>query len=377
MAGFIPLSVPNLKGNEQKYVADAISNEWVSYSGSYVGEFEERFAAYAKTDKAAACQSGTAALHLALVSCGIGPGSIVVAPALTFVATANPVSYVGASPVFMDCDDSLCMDMEKLEAYFSEECVFKGGSLVDKSLGLPVKAVLVTHVFGNCADMEGLVHIAGKYGVAVIEDAAEAVGSFYVSGKYAGKMLGTIGDVGAYSFNGNKIITTGGGGMLVSGDKGKLARMKHLSTQAKTDEVYFVHDEVGYNYRMTNLQAALGVAQLEQLEAFVAAKKENYFYYAELGIPLLPFSGKIRPNYWFYSYESDDRDGLVKRLAAAGIQSRPIWKLMNLLPMYRNCRAYRIEKAHAYYGKVVNVPCSSNLSKTDVERVAKEILRNL
>jgi len=373
MSKFIPLSVPNLKGNELKYVTDAIEKEWVSTGGSYINEFEKQFATYTKTDSAVACQSGTAALHLSLISCGIGNGDVVIAPTLTFIAAVNPISYVGAEPMFMDCDDSLNMDMDKLEQYLSEECSFVDDILYDKSLNKPVKAVLVVHVFGNNADMEKLMPLAEKYNLTVIEDATEAVGTFYTSGKYDGKMLGTIGNMGAYSFNGNKIITTGGGGMIVANDKSKLARTKHLSTQAKVDEVYFDHDEIGYNYRMTNLQAALGVAQLEQLEGFIEAKRSNYFYYLEYGISLLPFNSNIRPNYWFYSYESNDRDGLIKRLAENNIQARPIWKLIHTLPMYRNFKAYRINKALDFYAKIVNIPCSLNLKKTEVEQVAKEI----
>jgi len=373
MDKFIPLSVPNLKGNELKYVTDAIEKEWVSTGGSYITEFERQFAAYAKVDEAVACQSGTAALHLSLISCGISNGDIVIAPTLTFIAAVNPISYVGAEPVFMDCDDSLNMDMNKLEQYLSEECDFIDKVLYDKSLNKPVKAVLVVHVFGNNADMEKLMQFAEKYNLIIIEDATEAVGTFYTAGKYEGKMLGTIGDMGAYSFNGNKIITTGGGGMIVSNDTPRLTRAKHLSTQAKTDEIYFDHDEVGYNYRMTNLQAALGVAQLEQLESFIETKRSNYFCYIESGISLLPFNSDIRPNYWFYSYESQDRDGLIKSLAENDIQARPIWKLIHTLPMYERFKAYKIGKAVSFYERVVNLPCSSNIKKNEVEQVAKEI----
>ncbi len=371
MNGSIPLSVPNLGGNEQKYVADAIQKEWVSTGGGYVTEFEKQFAAYAKADGAAACQSGTAALHLALIACGVGMGDLVIAPTMTFIATINPITYVGAQPVFMDCDDSLCLDVNKLDRYLSEECDFTGGALRDKLLGRPVKALIAVHVFGNSGNMERLCLLAEQYGLPVIEDATEAVGTFYASGKYAGKMLGTIGDIGAYSFNGNKIITSGGGGMAVCRDPQKLARIKHLSTQAKYDAVYFIHDAVGYNYRMTNVQAAMGLAQLEQLETFIATKKRNYLYYMECGIPLLPFGNQLRPNYWFYSYKSDDRDGLLGHLAKNNIQARPVWKLAHLQSMYSGCRAYEIEKAISYYKVIVNLPCSSNLKTSDVKRVAE------
>ena len=370
MKRFIPLSVPNLKGNEQRYVADAINSEWVSTGGSYVSRLEDEFAGYSKVSHAVAVQSGTAALHLCMIESGIGVGDLVIAPALTFVAAVNPIRYVGAEPVFMDCDDGLCLDPDKLESYLENECRVSDGVCFDKSQSKPVKAVVVVHVFGNGADMERIMGLAERHNLTVIEDASEAVGTFYTGGKYEGCMAGTIGDFGAYSFNGNKIVTTGGGGMFVSKEAGRAGHARHLSTQAKSDGLYFDHDEVGYNYRMTNLQAALGLAQLERLEEFVCIKRRNYEHYRELGVDLLPFAPYVRPNYWFYSFLSGDRDGLIGHLAKHDIQARPVWRLMHWLPMYRNYRAYLIDKAVKYHGHVVNLPCSSNLGLRDVERVA-------
>ncbi|MDR3120709.1 MAG: DegT/DnrJ/EryC1/StrS family aminotransferase [Clostridiales bacterium] len=399
MERFIPLSVPNLKGNELKYVTKAVEDEWVSTGGAFISRFEEAFAAYSGTrpteptaaspvapsavDAAPslaeptaffACQSGTAALHLALLDAGIGPGDLVCAPTLTFIAAVNPIRYVGAEPVFMDCDDSLCMDMEKLAAYMENECERRAdGYAYDKTLARPVRAVVVVHVFGNAADMERLLSIAEAYRLIVIEDATEAVGTFYSAGKLAGKMAGTIGDYGAYSFNGNKIITTGGGGMFTARKAERARRMKHLSTQAKTDEVYYTHDEVGYNYRMTNLQAAVGLAQLEQLEGFIEIKRENYQYYREQGLALLPFREGVRSNYWLYSHMSRNRDALIRRLSEARIQTRPVWGLCHEQRMYARSRAYRIEKAAYYYARIVNIPCSTGLLREDARRVAEEI----
>ena len=370
---YIPLSVPSLKGNEQKYVSDAVTTEWVSTVGSYVGRFESDFASYAKTETAAAVQSGTAALHLAMIVCGVGAGDLVIAPALTFVAAVNPIRYVGAEPVFMDCDDSLCLDPVKLERFLEVECETHRGVLYDKTLNKPIRGIVVVHVFGNGADMERITEIAGRYDLPVIEDATEAVGTFYTEGKFAGSMAGTIGDFGAFSFNGNKIVTTGGGGMFVARDPEKVKRAKHLSTQAKTDELYYDHDEIGYNYRMTNLQAALGVAQLEQVEEFIRIKQRNYEYYKGLGVELLPFADYARPNYWFYSYQSNNRDVLIDQLGEHRIQARPVWKLIHTLSIYKDCRAYEIEKAVEYYSRVLNLPCSSNLSNSDIERVVTKI----
>ena len=374
MKRFIPLSVPNLKGNELQYVSDAINTEWVSTGGSFISRFEDEFARYSKVPNAVAVQSGTAAIHLCMIESGVGVGDLVIAPALTFVAAVNPIRYVGAEPVFLDCDDSLCMDAIKLERYLENECHIYDGVCFDKSLNKPVKAIVVVHIFGNGADMERIMELAKYYNLIVIEDACEAVGTFYTAGKYEGCMAGTVGDFGAYSFNGNKIITTGGGGMFVSKDARNSRHARHLSTQSKSDELYFDHDEVGYNYRMTNLQAALGLAQLERLEEFICIKRKNYDHYQKCGVDLLPFAPYVRPNYWFYCYLTSDRDGLIECLANCDIQARPVWRLMNWLPMYKNCRAFLIDKAVKYHGQIVNLPSSSNLELCDVERVAKFVM---
>ena len=375
MTKFIPLSVPNLKGNEMQYVADAISQEWVSTGGAYINQMEKMVASYVHTPDAVACQSGTAALHLSLICCGVQAGDEVIVPTMTFVAAVNPVKYMHAEPVFMDCDDTLCMDMDKLERFCVEECEMREGVLMDKSNWKRVSAVVVVHVFGNIANMEKLLSLKAKYGFKVIEDATEALGSYIVSGQLAGKFAGTMGDVGAFSFNGNKIITTGGGGMLVSENTELLDKARYLSTQAKDDAVYFKHNEIGYNYRMTNLQAAVGVAQLEQLEDFISVKEKNYRKYAENGIALYPFRSDIRPNYWFYSYLTEKRDELISYLDGNSIQSRPIWHLIHDLPPYKDSRAYCIEKAWYFFDRVVNIPCSTNLGSDDVDAVSSVIRR--
>lgn len=379
---FIPLSVPNLKGNELKYVSQAIEEEWVSTAGRYVNDFEEKIAEYVKAEGAVSCQNGTSGLHTALLLAGVGIGDEVLVPTLTFIAAVNPVKYVGATPVFMDCDDSLCMDEKKLLKFCEEECRIIDGKLYNKNSGAQIKAVIVVHVFGNLANMEMLMEIARQYHLTVIEDATEALGSYYEKGIYAGKFAGTIADIGVYSFNGNKIITTGGGGMIVSNNKEFLKRAKHLTTQAKSDELYFEHDEIGYNYRMTNLQAALGMAQLEQLEDFIAVKERNYQYYKEKLLPipdmsLLDVRPGCRSNRWFYAVYcnggSEERDKLIRYLGTRKIQSRPIWGLIHEQIPYRECYAYQIEKAYDYHEHVVNIPCSTNLTLECAQRVVDEI----
>lgn len=214
MDKFIPLSVPNLKGNELKYVTDAIETEWVSAGGAYIDRYETEFADYLNVETAVACQSGTAGLHLALILSGVEKDHEVIVPTLTFIASVNPVKYLQAYPIFMDCDDSLCMDMGKLKEFCQAECDFVDNELINKSTGKHIKAVVVVHVFGNMADMPAVMDIAEKYNLKVIEDATEALGTYYLEGRYKGKYAGTIADIGVYSFNGNKIITTGGGGMM-------------------------------------------------------------------------------------------------------------------------------------------------------------------
>lgn len=379
---YIPLSVPNLKGNELKYVTDAIKTEWVSTGGAYVNEFEKNIAEYVHVKGAVSCQNGTSGLHVALLLTGITPEDAVIVPTLTFIAAVNPVRYIGAEPIFMDCDDSLCMDPMKLNKFCAEECTFESDKLIDKKTGKHVKAVLAVHVFGNMADMVSIRNIADRYHLKVIEDATEALGTYYTQGDFIGKYAGTIGDVGVYSFNGNKIITTGGGGMIVSDNEEYLRRAKHLTTQAKSDELHYTHDEIGYNYRMTNLQAAMGIAQLEQLEEFIKIKTENYWLYRQgtddvNGIKLLPVREGIRSNYWFYALDCAQigwkRDELIQYLTEHRIQSRPIWGLIHNQKPYKGTRAYQIEKAEHYWSRVVNLPCSTNLGREDVLEVLKSI----
>ena len=384
---FIALSVPNLKGNELKYVTTAVETEWVSTGGPYVNDFEQKIAEYVHGIGAVSCQNGTAGLHTALMLMGVTKEDAVIVPTLTFIAAVNPVSYIGAEPVFMDCDDSLCMDPVKLERFCQEECNLHDGKLIDKALKRHVKAVIVVHVFGNMADMEAIAAIADRYHLKVIEDATEALGTYYLSGKYRGKFAGTIGDIGVYSFNGNKIITTGGGGMIVSKDPDILRHAKHLTTQAKSDELRYTHDEIGYNYRMTNLQAALGLAQLEQLEGFIDTKNHNYQLYRDAiqsipGLRLLDFRSGTRSNKWFYSLFVEDsfpmnRDELIQYLSENQIQTRPVWGLIHEQLPYHGSRAYLIEKAKFYYDHIVNIPCSTNLTEKQVLRVAACLVESL
>lgn len=385
MASFIPLSVPNFQGNEKEYVNEAVVSEWVSTGGSKVGDFENAIAHYVGMPRAVACNSGSSGLHLATMVAGLGKGDEVLVPTLTFIAAVNPTTrYVGAEPVFIGCDDSLCMDPAAAERFCAERCELQGERLIDKATGAHVKAIVVVHVFGNMADMPAFLALAEKYHLILIEDATEALGTHYTEGPLKGKFAGTIGDVGVYSFNGNKIITTGAGGMVVSNHPDWAEHAKHLSTQAKADELQFLHDEVGYNYRMTNLQAALGLAQIEELEGFIAHKHAMWQMYKDAldgknGYRILDFDENgVRPNKWFYSlYLEDDRhdrDSLIAALQKEKIQTRPVWALIHEQADYPGSQAYGLEKAEEYRKRIVNLPCSTNLTREDCQRVIDLLL---
>ena len=386
MSRCIPLSIPNFEGNEKKYVDDALEQGWVSTGGAYITKLEESMAEFLNIDNVVACQSGTSALHLALIEAGVKPGDVVIVPALTFIAAVNPVKYQFATPVFMDCDDSFCMDPIKLAEFCEEECVFESGCL--KYNGHIVKALIVVHVFGNMADMISIMHIANKYGIKVIEDATEALGTYYTDGKYAGKYAGTIGDFGAYSFNGNKIITTGGGGAITARDVKSIDHIRYLSTQAKDDIHYYIHNEIGFNYRMTNLQAALGVAQMEELPEFIKRKQKNFVIYNELfkgykNGKMIGFRDGTSSNKWFYSLEIN-RDNIkmsmheiISELENRGVQTRAIWGIISEQKPYQNEKAYKLEKAIYYTQRILNIPSSTQITVDDIEYTVEQIKKVL
>lgn len=382
MGKFIPLSIPNFEGNEKKYVNEALDQGWVSTGGAFITKLETRMAEFLHTANVAACQSGTAALHLSLVDAGIKPGDVVIVPPLTFIAAVNPVKYMFATPIFMDCDDSFCMDPVKLKRFIHEKCVFDSGTL--KYNNAPVKAIVVVHVFGNMADMVSIMEIARQYNLKVIEDATEALGTYYTDGPLAEKYAGTIGDYGAYSFNGNKIITTGGGGAVTANNPTAVNHIRYLSTQAKNDPHYYIHDEIGYNYRMTNLQAALGVAQMEELPEFIKRKQANFKLYCELfeGFKLgkmIGFREGTSSNTWFYSLEIN-RDKvkatmreIITALEARGIQTRAIWGLINNQVPYQGEDSYQLEKAPYYAERILNLPSSTQITKEDIQYVVEQV----
>ncbi|MGL5050414.1 LegC family aminotransferase [Cetobacterium sp.] len=379
----INLSVPNLDAESiLSNLKECIESGWVSTGGRFIEEFEEKIAKYVGVQSAVGVQSGTAALHTALRVLGVESGDEVLVPTLTFIAAVNPVVYQHATPVFIGCDDTLCIDPNALEFFLREECIRKENTTYNKKTSARIAAIIVVHVFGNTANMERIMELAAEFNFKVLEDATEALGSYYLDGRYKGKHAGTIGDLGVYSFNANKIITTGGGGMVVSHNEELLNKIKFLTTQAKTDELYFIHDEIGYNYRMLNLQAALGTSQIDSLEDFIEVKTRNYdLYKSEIdaieGLELIRFNDDIRPNYWFYSVLVQkevygiSKDELLLKLIEEGVATRPIWGLIHEQKPYRYHEAHSIETAKFYHDRILNIPCSSNLTSEEVEIVIK------
>lgn len=376
--GVIPLSEPDLSGNEWRYVKKCLDSGWVSSAGSFVTDFEEAVASYIGRDHAVATVNGTAALHVSLVASGVTEGDEVIVPALTFIAPVNAVRYCGAGPVFMDCEpETLCINTDKLSQFLSERCERRGGFTCNRTTGRRVRALIAVHVFGHPAEMGEIVEICRKNNIILIEDAAESLGS-----EYRGVKTGAFGDAGCLSFNGNKIVTAGGGGMVVTNDRGLAQRVRHLTTQAKIEgSVEYDHDEIGFNYRLTGIQAALGLAQMERLDEFVDVKRENAVMYRALldgadGVEMLWERPWVKSNFWFYTLKvrGARKEGLMAGLLDAGVQSRPLWKPIHTLAMYGGCEAYDIVDAVDAYKTCVNIPCGAGLGRAEIEFVSERIL---
>jgi aminotransferase in exopolysaccharide biosynthesis len=364
---FIPLHAPVFNGNDQKYVADTIQSTFVSSVGAYVDRFERDMVDYASSPRAVATVNGTAALHIALKLAGVLPGELVITQPLTFVATCNAIAYCNAEPVFIDVDShTLGLSPTAMATWLEEHAQIDDDGLCrTKADSKVIRACVPMHTFGHPADLDGLVKVCASWNLALVEDAAESLGSFY-----KGRHTGTIGLLGTLSFNGNKIITTGGGGMILT-NKELGDRAKHLTTTAKQPHPYeYVHDEVGYNYRLPNLNAALGCAQLEQLETFISAKRELADRYAEQlkGSDLQFFTEPTdcRSNYWLnvvVCENKQERDALLKATNDNNVMTRPIWALMNHLPMYASSRKGDLTQAEWLEARVVNLPSSVQLQE--------------
>ena len=373
----ISLSEPEISGNEWRYIKECLDTGWVSSVGKYVTRFEETVAEYVGSRHAIAVVNGTSAIHVSLIACNVQPGDEVIVPALTFVAPVNVVKYCDAYPVFMDCDErTLCLDIQKVIDFIKNECIQRTDSFTyNRSTGRRIKAIIPVHIFGHPVDMDRLIEICDTHNIDIIEDATGSLGS-----EYKGARTGAFGRTGCFSFNGNKIITAGGGGMVVTSDNNLAKKIRHLTTQAKSDPFEYDHDEIGYNYRLTNIQAAIGVAQLEKLEDFISVKRENASLYRDLlseleGVEFIWEEQWAKSNFWFYAIKvsRDTKKPLLDYLLSGGIQVRPIWKLINTLPMYTDCQAYFIDAAIDAYEKCINLPCGVKLTENEIRVVVERI----
>lgn len=378
--GQIPLSVPHLAGNEWAYVKECLDTNWVSSSGPFVDSFERRVADYLGTECAVATVNGTAALHIALIVAGVQTNDEVLVSTLSFIAPANAVRYVGARPVFIDADPTCWqMDAAKVMDFLNKECRWQNDGLQNRTTGRRVRAILPVHILGHPCDMDPILEIARKYNLAVVEDATESLGA-----KYKGRKVGCLGDIACFSFNGNKIITTGGGGMVVTDNPEWARRAKYLSTQAKDNPVEYVHNEVGYNYRLTNLQAALGCAQMEKLEDYIAAKRRIATTYRRAvgvlpGITPMAEAPWALSTFWLYTILVDpaifgiDRRGLMNHFQRSGVETRPLWQPLHLSSAHQGSQSYRCETAEKIYRDSLSLPTSVDLSTSD-QRCVTEIL---
>jgi len=361
--GFIPLHEPRFMGNEKKYLNDCVDSTYVSSVGQYVDEFEEKLASYTGAKYAIATSNGTSALHVALKLLDVNENSEVLTQALSFVATVNAISYCNAKPVFIDVSKKTMGLSPKKLLKFLEKHTFmnKNGECINKKTKKVIKACVPMHTFGHPCEIDKIVDICNKYNIDVVEDAAESLGSFYQT-----KHTGTFGKIGVFSFNGNKIITTGGGGMIVTDDENIAKRAKHLTTTAKIPHKWeYIHDELGFNYRMPNINAALGVAQLENLTRYLYKKRELTYKYSQFfkneDISLIHEPKDAKSNYWLQTIILKDkkhRDAFLEHTNKNGVMTRPIWKLLNSLTMYENCQCDSLKNSKWFEKRVVNIPSS-------------------
>ncbi|MBA6153386.1 LegC family aminotransferase [Gelidibacter maritimus] len=378
----IPLSIPKIEGNESKYVLDCLNTGWISSAGSYVNQFEEMVANYAGAKYGVACMNGTAGLHIAQVLLGVTENDHVIAPNITFIATLNAIKYTGATPILIDVNaDDWQMDLELLVNYLNDQTELRttaaGTFSYDTTTNKRVRAIMPVHVLGNMGDMDSLVAIAKTYHLDIIEDAAEALGSTFEN-----KHAGTFGKIGVFSFNGNKIISTGGGGVIVTDDEALAKRARHLTTQAKISAMDYIHDAIGYNYRLVNVLAAIGVAQMETFpEALKAKKAMDAFYRSELeGVGDIKFQEipeGTNPNCWLFTFSTSRMRELLEYLNANGVQSRPFWMPMNQLEMFKDDRYItKNDVSASVYQNSISIPSSAGITQEQLETVVR-IIREL
>ena len=372
----IPLSEPQLRGNAWKYVKDCLDSGWVSSAGQYVERFEKAVAQYLGRAHAVACVNGTAALHMALLAAGLQPGEEVIVPALTFVAPANAVRYAGAYPVFIDADPLFWqMDPHKLGDFCKNECDYQDGTLINRHTRRVVRAIMPVDILGHPVDMEAMMALARAYGLTVIEDNAESLGA-----QYKNRKAGAVADIACLSFNGNKVVTAGGGGMVVTDDRRLADRVRYLATQAKDDPLEYIHHAIGFNHRLTNMQAALGLAQMEHLEEFVGIKRFIAQRYGDglkavPGVTLPAQAPWAKSSFWLYTILIDEQKygrgsrNLLQYLQSEGIETRPLWHPVHRLKPFADCYAFAVEVADRLYAQALSLPSSVGLSPQAQDQV--------
>lgn len=377
----IPLAVPALGGAEWTYLKECLDTNWVSSVGPFVSRFEHLMASLVGVRAAVATVTGTAALHIALLIAGVEPEDEVLVSALTFIAPANAIRYVGAWPVFVDAEPRYWqMDPDKLKEWLGYECAWREGALRNTRTGRRVRAILPVHILGHPCDMAPIVALARRYELVVIEDASESMGA-----TYQGRPVGSLSDVACFSFNGNKVVTSGGGGMLVTDRAAWAERARYLTTQAKDDPLSHVHGAVGYNYRLTNLQAAVGCAQLERLEQHVAAKRRIARAYAEAfaevpGLVPMPEAAWASSSFWMYTVLVDEavtglsNRALMRSLGAAGIETRPLWQPLHRSPAHRHAPRVECPVADWLHQQALSLPSSVGLRAEEQQRVIEAVL---
>jgi len=378
----IPLSEPTFNGKEWEYIKECLDTGWVSSAGKYVDLFESEISRYTNSKYAIACVNGTSALHTCLILSNVNPGDEVIVPTLTFIAPVNAINYVGAQPIFMDVDDYYNIDSKKTIEFINNETFFKNGITLNKKTGNKISAIIPVHVWGNAVYLDELVKLCGDRNINVLEDASEGLGTTYNHGKYKGKHVGTIGQFGCLSFNGNKIITTGGGGMILTNNKLLALKARYITTQAKDNSTKYIHNNIGYNYRLTNIQAALGVAQTEQLNTFLKIKMNNYNYYCRevdkiKGLSIAKTPDFSNNNHWINILKIDNNsyrlklNDLMIKLEKNGIQTRPVWYLNHLQIPYKKYQYYKIDKAEYLVKNSLCLPSSTSLKNSDIEKIVK------
>jgi len=374
--GWIPLCVPEIRGAEWRYVKECLDTGWVSSVGSYVERFERQLAAAVGGQYAVATVNGTAALHVALLVAGVQPDEEVLVSSLTFIAPANAIRYAGAWPVFVDAEpDHWQMDPSRVAEFAERSCTWTGRGLRNNATGRRVRAIVPVHILGHPVDMDPILDVARKFGLAVVEDATESLGATYKD-----RPVGRLGDIACFSFNGNKLITTGGGGMIVTDNEHLATRARYLTTQAKDDPIEFVHGTIGFNHRLTNVQAAIGCAQLEQLGSHIAAKRQIARRYERAlasipGLTPMPEAPWAGSTYWMYTVLVDahrygiDSRALLRALATARVQTRPLWQPLHRSPAHQTAQPTSCPVADRLNRDALSLPCSVGLSPDAQERV--------